>query len=340
MNCCANIDLNPDIENTTFDGLKYLISIVGPTGVGKSALAVHLAGLLRTQVISADSRQVFKGMDIGTAKITSAEMGSIPHHLIDVVNPDEPMSAGIFAKLANKVIASIFEKQFTALMVGGSGLYLQAVWNGFDEMPNVPQVIRDQVSIDLKEKGLEVLVKELMLGDPDFFGEIDLKNPRRVQRAIEILRATGKPISFYQRKNSEEANPATAISGLRRMSKNIAEYESIKIGLTLDRPVLYDKLNHRVDRMMEEGLFEEVKSLLSTYGSATLAFQTVGYKELIAHLEGENTIETAIELIKRNTRRFAKRQYTWFRRYDDVAWFEADDWAEIERYIFDRIGVD
>ena len=296
---------------------KYLVSIVGPTASGKTALGVHLAKIFNTEVISADSRQVFIGMDIGTAKPEPEELQGIPHHLLDIVEPDQAFSAGKFAEAVESITEQLFQQHDVVLMVGGSGFYLQAVWEGFDDIPEVPPKIREQLTEELEEKGLSALQEELKEADPELYQRIDTQNPRRILRGLEVFRTTGKPLSFYQNKK-EPPN---------------RNYQLLKIGLDLDRELLYDRINQRVDQMLEAGLEAEVRRIWEKYGPDSVAMTTVGYQEFIPYLQGETPLEEAIRLVKRNSRRYAKRQYTWFRRYDDIAWFPHQDWAAIENHV-------
>ncbi|MCB9232237.1 MAG: tRNA (adenosine(37)-N6)-dimethylallyltransferase MiaA [Bacteroidia bacterium] len=303
--------------------MKYLISIIGPTAVGKTSFSLHLAHRFQAPILSADSRQVYHGMDIGTAKPTSAEMEGIPHYFVDDRDPTQPYNAGIFRSEAEKVLEEIYREKFIAIVAGGSGLYFKALWEGFDEMPTVPPEIRAKTEQDFEAKGLAFLVNELQKVDPESYGRIELANPKRVMRALEVFRATGQPISTFRKGEG----------------KGIAA-RHIKVGLTMDRPELYARIEERVDAMLAEGLEAEARRLFEQYGSETDSMQTVGYQEFIPYFQGEYDLEEAIRLVKRNTRRLAKRQYTWFRRYEDIAWFERDEYRDMENHILSQIGVD
>lgn len=304
--------------------MKYLISIVGPTAAGKTGFALELARKFRAPVISADSRQVYKGMDIGTAKPRPEEIEGIPHYFFDEIEPSHSISAGEFGDRVDALLDELFTQQFLVLLVGGSGFYLQAVWEGLNEFPEVAPEIRETLNREMEEGGLEPLVQELKTSDPATWASIDRKNPVRVIRALEIFRATGEPISTFR-------------TGPEKKEKN---YRDIKLGLTMDRPVLYDRINHRVDMMMAHGLLDEVRGLLEKYGDEAPGLQSVGYIELVAYLKGECSLEEAVRLIKRNSRRLAKRQYTWFRRFPDIAWFESEEHRDMERHVFTQMGLE
>lgn len=304
--------------------MKYLISIVGPTAAGKTNLSLQLAKMFRSPVISADSRQLYRKMDIGTGKVTEAERGDIPHYFLDMFDPDEECSAGEFGDLVDAKLEALFAERWLLLLVGGSGFYLQAVWEGLNEFPEIPESVRESLIDELDEKGLPELTEELKMVDPETYDRIDLKNPARVIRALEIYRGSGKPISSFR-------------TGLKPKEKS---YQDIKIGLTMDRPVLYEKINQRVLKMVEEGLVEEVKGLYETYGPTAKGLQAVGYQEFFPYFEGKRSLEEAISLVQRNSRRLAKRQYTWFRRYDDIFWFEFDDFGGVEAFILKKIGLE
>lgn len=304
--------------------MNFLISIVGPTAVGKTAFGIRLANMFRSEVVSADSRQVYKELNIGTAKPLQEEMDGVVHHFVDRVEPTEEYNAGRFAREVDGVLTEIFSRQFLVVMVGGSGLYLQSVWEGFDDIPATVQEVREAVQADLDKNGLPFLLKELKEVDAVTYDRIDRNNPRRVMRAVEVYRSSGKPLSEYQKGQSEI----------------IQNCKHIKVGLTMDRDRLYDRINLRVNQMVEAGLVEEAKALFDKYGDGVNALQTVGYREFLPYFKGEYDLDRAIDLVKRNTRRFAKRQYTWFRRFDDIAWFEHDEVSDAEQYVLGKIGVE
>ncbi|MEN8927953.1 MAG: tRNA (adenosine(37)-N6)-dimethylallyltransferase MiaA [Flavobacteriales bacterium] len=292
---------------------KTLITIVGPTAIGKTAFSVELAKKYKTEIISADSRQFFKEMSIGTAKPTEEEMAGIPHHFVDFLPVDEFYTAG---KFENDVIAKLdelFETHDTVVMTGGSGLYVNAVWSGIDEMPGDAEV-RATLNEELKEHGLRFLQQKLKKLDYDHYRAMDKRNPQRVIRAIEVCLVSGKKYSDLRYKKPKERS-----------------FNIVKIGLKADRELMYDRINQRVDIMVENGLVEEVKSLLPKRELNSL--NTVGYKELFSHFDGDTTLEFAIEKIKQNTRNFAKRQLTWFKKDEETKWFEIDELKKIRAYI-------
>jgi tRNA dimethylallyltransferase len=295
---------------------KYLIVVVGPTAVGKTDLCTYIAQHFQTEIISADSRQYYQGMHIGTAQPTMEQRQKVKHHLIDCFPIDTFYSAGRFGKEALGLINNLFSKYQYLLLTGGSGLYIQAVCEGLDEMPEVPLEIRDYFNNKYREEGLTALVEELAIRDPDYYKIVDLNNPQRIIRALEVCLSTGKPYSQLR---------------LQKEDNHARPFEIIKIGLNLDRTLLYQRINQRVDQMMEQGLLEEVKALYS-YKNYN-ALQTVGYQELFGYLDKRHTLEEAVNLIKRNTRRYAKRQLTWFTKQPDIKWFSPNDFEAIINYI-------
>ncbi|MBS1520070.1 MAG: tRNA (adenosine(37)-N6)-dimethylallyltransferase MiaA [Bacteroidetes bacterium] len=293
---------------------KKLIVIAGPTAVGKTAAAIKLAQQLNTEIISADSRQFYREMSIGTAKPDAEELAQAKHHFIDSHSITENFTVGNFEKEALLLLAELFKTHNQVIMVGGSGLFIQAVTQGFDNLPTADPEIREKLNQELSEKGIELLQQKLKEADPDYYNQVDLNNPQRLIRALEVFETTGKPFSSYRKANI-----------------NSRPFESIKIVLDLPREVLYDRINKRVDIMVEHGLVEEVRSLLP-YRHLN-ALNTVGYSELFDYFENKTDLDTAISLIKQNTRRFAKRQLTWFRKDKDVKWLMADDVNLIDEVI-------
>ncbi|MEZ4775438.1 MAG: tRNA (adenosine(37)-N6)-dimethylallyltransferase MiaA [Bacteroidia bacterium] len=290
--------------------MKYLISIVGPTAVGKTALSIAVVEALDTVILSTDSRQMYRFMDIGTAKPSEAEKKDIPHYFMDTLYPDETYNAGRFEAEADILIEQLFQTRDYLVTAGGSTLYVDALWNGIDEMPPIPAEIRAQLNQEFQENGLENLLEELAQVDSETYTQIDKANHARVIRALEVFRATGKPISFYRNQTS----------GKKR------NYHLIKIGLTDERAALYERINRRVEQMAEDGLEKEVRDLLAKgYSRENQALQSIGYIEIIDYIEGKTSLSEAVELIQRNSRRYAKRQLTWFRRYDDINWFRAGE---------------
>lgn len=311
-------------ENNLKKTKHTLIVIAGPTAVGKTSLSITLAKHFACPVISADSRQFFKEMHIGTAKPTKAEMEAVTHYFIDSHSIAESYNVGKFEKEAIDLLDQLFKKHETVILVGGSGLYIDAVCKGLDELPEADPLIREKINTLLKEEGIEGLQRQLKKLDPVYYNQVDLLNPQRVGRALEVCMTTGKPYSALRLDKLKKRN-----------------FNCIKIGLIIDREILYERINLRVDQMMKDGLLNEVKSL-QQYKHLN-ALQTVGYKELFDSLhelggdtenfETDRVLEKAVELIKQNTRRFAKRQLTWFRRDEQIKWFEPHEIENILTHI-------
>jgi tRNA dimethylallyltransferase len=272
-----------------------LIIISGPTASGKTSLSIELAKKYDAEIISADARQFYVGMDIGTAKVSKSEQAEIPHHFLDVLAPNESYNAGKFETDVLNFLEDYFARKSVAILVGGSGLYINAVKNGFDPLPSTTPEMREKWSQLLFENGIEFLQKELLRLDPDYYDIVDLNNHQRVQRALEAIDQTGK-----------------TFTSLRTSSVKNRSFKMVEIQIIPEREMLYDRINERVDQMMRAGLLEEVKSLVAFKDENAL--QTVGYKELFDHLSGVYSLEEAIEKIKQHTRNFAKRQYTWFKK--------------------------
>ncbi|MDB5021784.1 MAG: tRNA dimethylallyltransferase [Pedobacter sp.] len=299
---------------------KSLIVIVGPTANGKTALAITIANYLNTEIISADSRQFFKEMEIGTAKPSKEELASAPHHFVNSHSIKDFFSTGDFETVALEVIGDLFLKRDQVVMVGGSGLYINAVLNGLDELPETDLSIRETLNERLQTEGIGSIQAELAILDPEYFASVDQSNPQRLIRGLEFHLSIGKKLSSFQ-SNTKKQRP----------------FKVIKIGLNKDRAALYKQINDRVNLMMENGLLAEVKSLnpFREYN----ALKTVGYAELFDYLDGNSTLDAAVDKIKQNTRRFAKRQLTWFRRDEEIRWFEPSQTAEIIQYIESEIGA-
>ncbi len=293
---------------------KKLIVIVGPTAVGKSEMALRLAEYFRTEIISADSRQIYKELKIGTAKPTTEELAHVHHHFINTHSITEDYDAGEYGREALTRIYQLFETQDTLIMCGGSGLYIKAVLEGFDEMPEIPSGIREKIVEEFKSKGLPWLQKEVETADPDYFAELDSKNPQRLMRALELYRVANIPVKQ-----------------LRKKTKLEHSFEVIKIGLEVSRDELYMRIDARMDRMVEMGLFEEAEMFYPH--RALNALQTVGYREIFGCLDGEYDKEEAIRLLKRNSRRYAKRQLTWFKKDQQIKWFQPDQVDKVLLYI-------
>lgn len=282
---------------------KYLITIVGPTAIGKTDLSIKLALHFRTEIISSDSRQFYKELKIGTAVPSSEELSMVKHHFIQSRSIFEDYNVGDFEKDAVALLDQLFREKDIVIMVGGSGLYVDAVTKGLDDFPKVDPAIREQLKIELKEKGIEFLQKKLEKIDPKTYHRMDIFNKQRLIRALEISTGTSQPYSFY----------------LNESNKN-RSFSNIKIGLQAEREVVYERINQRVDLMISEGLVEEAEKV---YPHRQLnALQTVGYKELFSHFDGDIELDEAISEIKKNTRRFAKRQGTWFRKDREIEWFD------------------
>ena len=294
--------------------MKTLIVVVGPTAIGKTSLAIQLAKFYQTEIISADSRQFFKEMNIGTAKPTIEELAEVPHHFINSNSIKNLFSTGDFEVQAIKKIKELFKKHDIVILVGGSGLYIDAVCKGLDDLPEIDLTIREKLNNELAEKGITQIKNQLAELDPEYFAKVDQANPQRMIRGLEVVLSTGKKLS-----------------SLLTANKKIRPFNIIKIGLNTDRTLLYERINHRVDLMIEDGLLAEVESLLP-YKQYN-ALNTVGYAELFDYLDGKIDLENAVEMIKQNTRRFAKRQLTWFRRDEATQWFEPNQTNEIITYL-------
>ena len=291
-----------------------LIVVCGPTASGKTKLALQLAQHFSAEVISADSRQVYKELKIGSAPPSEAELNEVKHHFIASRNLDEDYNAGAFEKDVLTLLDKLFQVNKYAILVGGSGLYIDAVCNGFDKVPSSFPELRKQLQDLYEAEGIEPLQQKLKELDPAYYTKIDLSNPQRLMRALEVCMGTGKPYSL-----------------LREGKKNTRDFRIIKIGLELPRDVLYKRIDARVDEMMKAGLLEEAKNLISK--KELNALQTVGYKELFDFFESTTTLEEAVDLIKRNSRRYAKRQMTWFRRDKEIQWFGPDDLISVTQFI-------
>jgi tRNA dimethylallyltransferase len=283
-----------------------VIIIVGPTAVGKTAFAIALAKHFNTSIISADSRQCYKELSIGVAKPTTAELAAVKHYFIGTHSINEEVNAGVFEKYALDAVATIFETNSVAVMVGGTGLYIKSFCEGIDDMPSIDPALRNSIITDYETNGLEWLQHQVAAKDPIYWESTPEKNnPQRLMRALEILLATGKSITHFQ-----------------SAQKITRPFNILKIGLSMPREILNERIHNRVDAMMEEGLLQEVTSLLRNANRNAL--QTVGYQEMFAHLSGEITLEDAVALIKQHTRQYAKRQMTWFKKDNQIHWLELD----------------
>ena len=282
---------------------KTLLTIVGPTAIGKTRMAIALATHFGTEILSCDSRQFFKELRIGTAVPSAEELAQVPHHFIQHKSIFEAYSVGDFERDTIALLDKLFKKHDVVVMVGGSGLYAKAIIDGLDDFPEVDEVIRQELNEAYAQKGIGYLQELLKTLDEVQYNQMDVQNPQRLIRALEVCRASGKPYSsFLQRKEKQR------------------DFTSVQIGLTADRTEVYERINKRVDMMLEEGLLIEAQDMMP-YKHLN-ALQTVGYKELFSFFEGECSFEAAIEAIKMNTRRFAKRQFTWFQKDKRIKWFD------------------
>ncbi|TQD39362.1 tRNA (adenosine(37)-N6)-dimethylallyltransferase MiaA [Haloflavibacter putidus] len=297
---------------------NFLIPVVGPTAIGKTAVAIKLAKHFSSEIVSADSRQFYKEMQIGTAVPSKEELAQVKHHFIQHLSVEQNYSVGNFEKDALRKLERLFKTYSHIFLVGGSGLYVDAVTKGLDYFPPVSPNIRKELNKIFEENGLEELVEELKVKDPEFSEKADLQNPQRVIRALEICRGTDKNFSYYRNK-----------------PKPTRDFSSVKIGLTAPRELIYERIEQRVDKMMAEGLLQEAEKMFA-YRDRN-ALNTVGYKELFLYLDGQLSLEKAVEEIKKNTRRFAKRQLTWFRKDKEIKWFAHNTpISEIRAYILQK----
>jgi len=296
--------------------MKRIIAIAGPTASGKTALSIKLAQAFDTEIISADSRQFYKEMRIGTAVPSEEELAGAAHHFIQHISIFDDYNVGDFERDFLLKSEELFKKNDTLILVGGSGLYVKAACEGLDKLPQKNEVIRAELNNILKEKGIEALQQILKELDAEYYQIADVQNPHRLIRGIEILQQSG----------------GKKMAALYAQSKSERDFECITIGLNTERAKLYERINKRVDIMVEEGLLDEVKSLLP-YKDLN-ALNTVGYKELFEYFSGNTSLETALENIKMNTRRFAKRQITWFKKTENIQWFDIDyDLDEIINFL-------
>jgi tRNA dimethylallyltransferase len=302
--------------------MSSLISIVGPTGVGKTAYALHLAQRLQCPIISADSVQIYCGLDIGSGKATAAERAAVRHEMIDILAPDQPFNAGEFARRLDQLTSELFQQHETVILAGGTGLYYQAIWEGFDDIPEIPEEVRAALNGELSQGGLAPLQAELQMADPETWAQIDRRNPARIIRALEVWRASGMPISAFRKGAKTRQNP----------------WQDIKMGLELPRAQLYAQIETRVDQMLTDGLQAETARVGEAYGWDCKGLESLGYREMVGYLRGDYDLAEAVCLIKRNTRRYAKRQFTWFRRYDDLQWFAPQDFEGMDRWVTLRLG--
>lgn len=299
--------------------MKTLIVVVGPTAIGKTALAIELAQRYQTEIISADSRQFFKEMSIGTAKPSVEELAAAPHHFIGSHSVNQFFSTGDFEVQALALMELLFQQHNVLIMVGGSGLYINAVCNGLDDMPEIDLNVREKLNQQFATEGIDAIRRQLAELDPAYFEKVDQSNPQRMIRGLEVVLSTGQKLSSFLTSNKKQR-----------------PFNIVKVGLNTDRAQLYAQINHRVDKMIDLGLIDEVKSLLP-YRELN-ALKTVGYSEIFDYLDGTTDLIIAIDKIKQNTRRFAKRQLTWFKKDLDTVWFEPGKNEEVIQFLAKQIS--
>lgn len=297
-----------------------LIVIVGPTAVGKTNLSVKIAKAFNTVIINADSRQCYAEINIGTAKPTKQEMDNVLHYFVNDRSIEKPVNAGMFANEALEILENTFLTHPNAILSGGSGLYVDAVCKGLDSMPKLDVGIRKQLNEQFKNEGINSLLKDLKNCDPEYYGLVDKGNPHRIIRALEVFQGSGSKYSSF-----------------RTDSFGINDFEMIKIGMDRPREELYERINSRVDEMLANGLEQEARGLYSQ--KHLQALQTVGYSEIFEFLDGNYDRDEMVRLLKRNSRRFAKRQLTWFRRDQEITWFNPDDEKDIILFLKDRLNT-
>jgi tRNA dimethylallyltransferase len=299
---------------------KTLIVITGATASGKTSLAIQLAKKFKTVIISADSRQFYREMSIGTAKPTDEELASVKHYFINSHSITDSFTVGDFEKEGLRLLAELFQDHDKVIMAGGSGLFIKAVCEGFDDLPEADAGVRKRLNLTFNDHGLGALQEKLKISDPEYYSVVDLNNPQRIIRALEVFESTGKPFSSY-----------------RLNTKNYRPFRIIKLGLNWPREILYERINNRVDNMIKQGLIEEVRGLLP-YRHLN-ALNTVGYSELFDYFDGKNTLPLTIERIKQNTRRFAKRQLTWFKKDKEIIWIDGNQESFDSLNLIDQLYI-
>jgi tRNA dimethylallyltransferase len=299
---------------------KTVIIVCGPTAVGKTSIAISIAKHFQTEIISADSRQCYKELKIGVARPSSAELEEVPHHFIASHSITENINAAFFEKYALQKVNELFKKRDVVVMVGGTGLYIRAFSEGLNEIPSIDETIREKIIREHKEHGLGWLQAEVKKKDPEFYKVGEIQNPQRMMRALEVVESTGQSIISF-----------------RKQEKVKRDFKIIKVGLELPREELHANINARVDKMIGEGLIEEVKSLQG-YRHVN-ALQTVGYSEAFEYLDGKISLAAATEEIKKNTRQYAKRQLTWFKKDKEVNWLNAKQGSEIVGVVRKLVGT-
>lgn len=300
--------------------IKTLIIIAGPTAVGKTGLCVELAKKLKTEVISADSRQFYRELNIGTAKPSLEDMEGIIHHFINSHSISEYFSVGDFERQCLQKLEGIFQKNNIAILTGGSGMFIKAIIDGLDDMPDVDSELRNNLMQRLNNEGIQPLLKQLEFLDPDYFNTVDHKNSQRIVRALEVCIGSGMPFSSFHGQKKEER-----------------PFNILKICLNRNRDILYKRIDQRMDLMLANGLVDEARFLMNFRSHNAL--QTVGYKEVYEYLDGNYGYEELVRLLKRNSRRYAKRQLTWFKNQDDFLWFEAGNKDKIFEFIEEKLSV-
>ena len=298
--------------------VRNLIAVVGPTAVGKTSLAIRLAEHYKTEIVSADARQVYRELGIGTAKPTEDELRMIRHHFINHKSIKEDYTAGTYGREARAVMDQLFASHKQVVLCGGSGLYIKAVLEGFDNLPQVDPEIRHGIIEDFDTRGLSWLQQEVQKNDPDYFETVDRQNPQRLMRALEIILGTGQ-----------------TFSGFHKKEKIDLPYDVVKIGLYMEREKLYKAIDRRMDVMIENGLFAEAESFFTV--RHLNALQTVGYQEAFGFFEGLHNKEEAVRLMKRNSRRYAKRQLTWFRKDKEIHWYHPEDFGQILKMLNEKL---
>ncbi|MGB4959864.1 MAG: tRNA (adenosine(37)-N6)-dimethylallyltransferase MiaA [Saprospiraceae bacterium] len=300
---------------------KYIIIIAGPTAVGKTAISIKIAKKLGCEIFSADSRQIYKELNIGTAKPTIGDLTSVRHHMINYISVTDDYNVGHYVADLRRLLNEYFHTHNVAILTGGSGLYIKALMEGLDDFPEVPDDILTDYNTLFEKEGIETLQAELKIRDPMYFNKADLSNHRRLIRALGVCKVSGLPYTSFLSNKKNETAP----------------YDFIQILLELPRDVLYRRINERVNMMMDAGLLNEVRSLLKYRELKSL--DTVGYRELFNYLDAHEGLESAIDMIKQNSRRYAKRQMTWFNKYGDWTRFSSDDYDAIEKFVFQEIKV-
>ncbi|MBI2731093.1 MAG: tRNA (adenosine(37)-N6)-dimethylallyltransferase MiaA [Sphingobacteriales bacterium] len=302
------------MHKSSFQKAKTCVVVVGPTAVGKTSLAIDLAKKYQTQIISADSRQCYKEISIGVAKPSLQQLAEVKHHFINSHSIREEVNASVFEKFALEAVNHIFKNHDVAVVVGGTGLYINAFCNGIDEMPDIEPSVRRKIIQSYIENGLEWLQQQVKMNDELYYSTGEIQNPQRLMRALEVKLSTGKSIREFQSKN-----------------KVYRDFNIIKIGLQLPKEELHRNINNRLDEMMKEGLLDEAQSMLP-YKELN-ALQTVGYQEFFDYFSGEISLEEAVELVKKNTRHYAKRQVTWFKKDTSTNWFSMSDIVSLVFYL-------